>query len=99
MEAAQEARQAVDFGLQALQGVEHRERQVLLVLQRLHHCLHAGERVADLVCHAHRQFAHGGHLLDLEQLAVELAALVLEPAFFADIARHDHMGVRLSVVG
>ena len=46
-----------------------------------------------------RQFTHGGHLLHLKHLTVELSPFVLHETLNADITRHNHMGVALPVGG
>ena len=89
MEAAQEAGKPVDLGLHAFQGFQQTGWDVILVLHRLRHCLHAGQRVADFVRHTHRQFAQRGQLFHLEHLAIQFAAFVLDFAFLADVAGDD----------
>ncbi|OHC76832.1 MAG: hypothetical protein A3G18_03495 [Rhodospirillales bacterium RIFCSPLOWO2_12_FULL_58_28] len=70
-----------------------------LIKQRLHHCFHPGQRVADLVRQPHCQFAHGRHLFGLEYLAVEFAPLVLQPTFLADVAHHKDIALANIIPG
>jgi len=77
VEGAQEGGQPIHLVLETAEVFACFGRGVLFIEQGLHHGLHAGQRVADLVRQAHGQFAHGGHLLALEHLPVQFASLFL----------------------